>query len=96
VVESPSASHALEQIGAGLSPDLLVTDHMMPGMTGAALARQVRIGLPNLPVLMITGYANLRPEETRGFEVLAKPFPSGVLATRIAELLKLPGGLAVV
>ena len=88
VVEAASAAGALEHLREGLAPDVLVTDHMMPGMTGATLAREARNKIPDLPVLMITGYANLRPAETRGLEVMAKPFHRGDLAARIADMMK--------
>lgn len=82
-----SAEAALAQLAAGLVPDLVVTDHMMPDMTGAQLAAAARQRLPNLPVLLITGYANLRPEETIGLDVLPKPFRFAELAVRVADLL---------
>lgn len=87
VVEAAAASGALERLREGLVPDVLVTDHMMPGMTGAALAHEAR-RLPGLPVLKITGYAKLRPDETRGLEVLNKPFRQGDLAARVADLIE--------
>jgi PAS domain S-box-containing protein len=82
-----SAEEALQRVQEGLSPDLLVTDHLMPGMTGAQLALELRKKLPRLPVLMITGYAQLRPEEAGDFDVLVKPYRHAELALRIAELL---------
>jgi CheY-like chemotaxis protein len=88
VFEAASAANALERIRQGLTPDILVTDHMMPGMTGAALAREIRSRIPGLPVLMITGYANLRSDETRGLDVLAKPFRQRDLAMRVAEVIE--------
>ncbi|MDC3952116.1 hybrid sensor histidine kinase/response regulator, partial [Pseudomonas aeruginosa] len=42
--------------------DLLVTDHLMADKTGVQLAEELRQRFPQLPVLVITGYANLRPE----------------------------------
>ena len=95
VVEAASAAGALERLREGLAPDVLVTDHMMPGMTGATLAREARNTIPSLPVLMITGYANLRPEETRGLDVIAKPFHRADLAARIADLIKASDGKVV-
>lgn len=87
VVPAGSAQEALDQIAAGLQPDLLVTDHLMPGMTGVQLAMELRRRLPNLPVLMITGYAQLRPEELGDFDVLVKPYRHAELALRVADLL---------
>ena len=59
VVEAASAEVALRLIDEGLSVDLLVTDHLMPGMTGTDLARIVRARLPQAPVLIISGYAEV-------------------------------------
>jgi signal transduction histidine kinase len=87
VVLASSAQEALEAVAAGLEPDLLVTDHLMPGMSGAQLALEMRGRIPGLPVLMITGYAQLRPEEAGDLAVLAKPYRHAELALRIAELL---------
>jgi two-component system cell cycle sensor histidine kinase/response regulator CckA len=41
----------------GFRPDLLVTDVMMPGMTGPALAKRLVTRLPSLPTVMMSGYA---------------------------------------
>jgi len=87
VVQAASGQEALDRIAGGLRPDLLVTDHLMPGMTGAQLALELRNRMPGLPVLMITGYAQLRPEETGGFDVLVKPYRHAELALRVADLL---------
>jgi signal transduction histidine kinase len=85
VMEATSADEALRRIEAGLAPDLVVTDHLMPGMTGAELARILRRQRPNLPVLIISGYANMdgiAPEMTR----LTKPFRQSDLARSLAAL----------
>jgi CheY-like chemotaxis protein len=87
VVEVGTAAEALEVMRVGLLPDVVVTDHMMPGMTGAQLAANLRERVPDLPILMITGYAALPPEQTRGLTVLAKPFRQADLATLLAQLL---------
>jgi signal transduction histidine kinase/CheY-like chemotaxis protein len=95
VEEVGTAAEALEAIGAGFRPDVLVTDHVMPGMKGAELAREARQRLPALPVLMITGYAQIPPEETRGFHVMSKPFRQAELALKLALMLD-PAGDNVV
>lgn len=87
VVPAASAQEALDLVTGGLRPDLLITDHLMPGMTGAQLAMELKQRLPQLPVLMITGYAHLRPEELGDFDVLVKPYRHAELALRIADLL---------
>jgi signal transduction histidine kinase/CheY-like chemotaxis protein len=87
VEEVSSASEALEAIAAGFRPDILITDHMMPGMKGSDLAREVSQRLPGLPILMVTGFAQLPPEETRGINVMGKPFRQADLASRLALML---------
>lgn len=88
VTEAASAAHALSQVRDGLRPDLVVTDHMMPGMTGAQLANELRALVPDVPVLLITGYANLRPDELNDLPVLAKPFRMTDLVARVEALLE--------
>jgi PAS domain S-box-containing protein len=73
VVEAGSAEDALQQVEAGLEPDLLVTDHLMPGLTGSDLAHRLQLRQPGLGVLIVSGYAEtlgLAPELPR----LTKPF----------------------
>lgn len=60
VVEASSAEEALRLVGDGLAPGLLVTDHLMPGITGAELAHELRSARPNLPVLIVSGYAETK------------------------------------
>jgi CheY-like chemotaxis protein len=85
VVEAGSAEEALRLVEKGASPDLLVTDHLMPGMSGVALARQLRAVLPGLPVLIVSGYA-----EADGLPAdlprLTKPFRNADLANSLAAL----------
>jgi len=88
VVEASSGAEALGLLSDGLVPDMLVTDYRMPGMTGATLIREVRLNLPDLPVLMVTGFAYLAPEETSGFEVLSKPFRKIDLEGRVTALFE--------
>jgi CheY-like chemotaxis protein len=85
VVEAASAEEALRLIADGLKPDVLVTDHLMPGMNGTELVNIIRADLPGTPVLIVSGYAEvdgIAPEVPR----LVKPFRSSDLATSLAEL----------
>ncbi len=87
VTEAADAAAALRCIEAGLRPDVLVSDHIMAEKTGVQFAQELRQRLPTLPVLIITGYANLTPHQLRGFEVLRKPFRRAELAASLARLL---------
>ncbi|KQQ40836.1 histidine kinase [Methylobacterium sp. Leaf125] len=86
VVEANSAEAALRLLHAGGPFDLLVTDHMMPGLTGTDLARQVRTLKPGMPVLLVSGYAErggVDPDLAR----LTKPFRKDELAASLAQLM---------
>lgn len=87
VIGADSGQHALDILKSEQPLDLMVTDHMMPGMTGlelAAASRQVR---PSLPVLLATGYAEL-PEGTQlDLPRLAKPYHQDQLRDQLDQLL---------
>jgi two-component system, cell cycle sensor histidine kinase and response regulator CckA len=53
-----SGAEAIEKAGRTPSIDLLVTDVMMPHMTGDELARRLRLDDPKLKILYLTGYSD--------------------------------------
>ncbi len=69
--------------------DLLITDHAMPKMTGAQLAQQARSFQPELPILLVSGYAEI-PAGTAAHRLplLAKPFSQRALLQAIADLTR--------
>lgn len=85
VVEAESAVQALALAQDGQHFDLLLTDHLMPGMTGTELAREVQARWPGRPVLVISGFA-----EGEGVDEdlprLTKPFRQAELAQMLAEI----------
>ncbi|SFR96431.1 GAF domain-containing hybrid sensor histidine kinase/response regulator [Sphingomonas jatrophae] len=85
VVEARSAEEALRLMQEGLRPDLLVTDHLMPGQSGAALARRVMADRPDMPVLIVSGYAEAESIDP-AIPRLTKPFRSDELAASLADL----------
>ncbi len=86
VIQAGSGARALEILRIGHRIDALVTDYEMPGMTGLDLAVAARRLRPDLPVLLISGYAEL-PEHARGLPRLAKPFRHAELSRRLGEIL---------
>jgi signal transduction histidine kinase len=88
VIEFGSASQALAAIRAGIEADLLITDYLMPGMTGAALVRELRAQANRLPALLITGYANAGTDVPSDLALLSKPFKQVDLVHRIDEQLR--------
>jgi two-component system, cell cycle sensor histidine kinase and response regulator CckA len=67
---------------------LLLTDVVLPGETGRALAGRLRRGNPRLKVLLVTGYVEqMGLQEAMPEECLAKPFSTEVLLRRVRQLL---------
>jgi CheY-like chemotaxis protein len=88
VLLAPSGAEALAMLQtAGTRIDLLITDQAMPGMTGLRLAQIVSAELPQLPILLVTGYAELPPGTEAQVSKLRKPFDQAALAKAIAELV---------
>ena len=71
--------------------DLLITDQMMPGITGLELARQCREIRHELPIILVTGYSeSIGEEKMRGKlvnEVLMKPLGINPLAEAIQRVV---------
>ena len=87
VIGANSGLHALDIIRSGQPIDLMMTDHVMPGMTGIELAAASRQLRPQLPILLATGYAEL-PEGTQlDLPRLAKPYHQDQLRDRLDQLL---------
>ena len=87
VSEAATGSAALERLNSSEHIDLLVTDYLMPGMRGSELIDEARNVRPGLPVLLLTGYANLAKGEAAGLPRLSKPFREADLARSVATLL---------
>ncbi|WP_406817948.1 response regulator, partial [Klebsiella oxytoca] len=63
----------MQLLDSGLKFDVLVTDHLMPGVSGTDLAGIVRTSRPGTTILLVSGYAEregLDPDLPR----LTKPF----------------------
>jgi two-component system, cell cycle sensor histidine kinase and response regulator CckA len=72
--------------------DLLVTDLMMPDGGGLGVARSLTARMPDLKVLLVSGYSSSGTEgwEPGRFRFLTKPFGSAELARTIDELFEAP------
>jgi PAS domain S-box-containing protein len=71
-------------------PDLVLLDFAMPGMNGAELARRARAVCPDLPIVIVTGYAESGQLEAAlgpDVQLLHKPFTIDRLAACIAQNL---------
>lgn len=85
VIEAASGEEAMQRLAAGEPFDLLVTDHLMPGISGTVLAGQVRAARPGTAILLVSGYAEregLDPDLPR----LTKPFRKDELAACLSRI----------
>ena len=87
-----SAAEALLWVEGGGDADLLLTDVVLPGMNGVALAEQVAARRPGLRVLFMSAYTNQESVPDRSLNgspcaFLPKPFSLEVLTRTVRDLL---------
>jgi PAS domain S-box-containing protein len=87
VIGVNSGQRALDILKSEQPLDLMMTDHMMPGMTGLELVAASRDVRPKLPVLLATGYAELPEGAQIDLPRLAKPYHQDQLRDRLDQLL---------
>lgn len=92
VITADSGRDAL-RMAVKYTPDLIISDVMMPGMDGLELTRKLKneITTSHIPVLLLTA-CSMDEQRAAGYETgadgyLSKPFNNGVLRTRIANLI---------
>lgn len=81
-----SAEDALATLSTGAwVPRLVISDVVMPGMSGVAFAERLRSTHDGVSILLITGYAgsHLREHHIDAFDVLEKPFTPDQLLERV-------------
>jgi len=81
VVEANSADMALNKLDPAI--DLVLTDFAMPGTNGAELAHMIRRRHPTLPIVFITGYAELDGLDGECYPIVQKPFREQDLASKL-------------
>ena len=93
VAQAPDGTEALEILkNRDCDFDLLISDYAMPHLSGTDFLRQAMKMCPDVPALIVTGYAEAeaigdRPE---GVSILQKPFTPTVLVSRVREVLEAP------
>ena len=85
-----SGSEALAALGH-LSPDLVITDLMMPGATGKDVLRETRRGRPGVNVIIITAFGSIDSAielvKDGAFDYLTKPFSNDELLLAVSRAL---------
>jgi PAS domain S-box-containing protein len=92
VMTAANGQEALDLLESpGTTADVLLTDVVMPGMTGEAFAAQVRAMRPGIRVLFMSGYeqpgADADGWPDPGTQVIAKPFSRAALMARVTQVL---------
>lgn len=95
VHEAPTPADALAWLdGAGGDSDMLVSDIVMPGMSGVQLLQAARARKPELSVLLMTGYSDGvldgLEESERPDGLLPKPFRGEELLAQVRQILAHP------
>ncbi|MDR9825998.1 sigma-54 dependent transcriptional regulator [Vibrio sp. FNV 38] len=87
-LEADSAEEALVKLKAN-QVDIVVSDVQMAGMGGLALLRNIKTHWPNLPVLLMTAYANIEDAVSAmkegAIDYMAKPFAPEVLLNMVSR-----------
>jgi PAS domain S-box-containing protein len=91
VIPAKNGVEARTAIESGTRVDLLVTDIGLPGMSGQQLAELARLKIRHLPILFMTGYAEVAANDEGfsgpGMAIISKPFGIDDIMVRIRQLL---------
>ena len=88
VTEHDSGEDALAALVPGAAVDVLLTDIALgAGMRGTELADRARVRLPELPVLLMSGYSSALLDAPPGWPLLRKPYTRSELARALARLI---------
>jgi len=70
-------------------PDLVVIDFVMPGLSGAEVARRILDQVPDQPILFVSGYSETTAitSAAPGAALLTKPFRADALDAAVREAL---------
>jgi CheY-like chemotaxis protein len=85
VLLAASGSEALDRLRRDKGIEAVITDHLMPGMTGSELAAAIREAWPALPILLVSGLIDL-DAVAKDVRTLAKPFTQDALAAAVRGL----------
>jgi CheY-like chemotaxis protein len=89
VLTANSGKEALALV-ASRKVDLVLSDHLMPGMHGTELAEQLKAEHPKLPVILISGVNDLPAGSTIANAFLSKIEGPDALCKEVAAVLNLP------
>jgi PAS domain S-box-containing protein len=91
VIPASSGKEALKILRHEVSIDLVITDQVMPQMTGLQLAEAIKEEWPDLPILIASGFAEMPAGGGANFPRLSKPFSQAELAEKLSRIPPRPG-----
>jgi CheY-like chemotaxis protein len=87
VVTAASGAEALELLDR-TSIDLVLSDQMMPGMTGTELTKSVKTMRPEMPVILISGVNEIPTDASYADRFVSKVGGPDLLFNAVAEVLE--------
>lgn len=91
IISCNSSENALEYLETDSKFDLLLTDMMLPGISGAELAKIVKEKIPGIKIIIASGYseemAKQGLDDSTDFEFIAKPYSLGNLTKKVFDVL---------
>ena len=91
VVHAPNGEEAVRLVAGGCRPDLLLTDVVMPGMDGIAVAQRLWARFPDIPVIYASGYSagavSRLVQTSARVRLLQKPYSAQRLLEQVREAL---------
>ena len=86
VVTAASGAEALEMLDRA-NINLVLSDQMMPGMTGTELTKSVKIIRPTMPVILISGVNEIPPDASYADRFISKVGGPELLFNTVYEVL---------
>ena len=87
-----SGGEAFEHLDAGLHPDLVLLDYMMPGQASRSILRGVRARFADVPIVVVSGVDESPIPEADAF--IRKPFPYDRINEIVAKFARVERGRA--
>lgn len=87
-----SPTDALDKFSQGYQPEIIVSDLLMPDMSGTAFVKTMRKMFPNCPIIVISGQkesnARLKVLEAGADDFVPKPFHPAELKVRMQKMIE--------
>jgi PAS domain S-box-containing protein len=86
VITATGGQQAFDHLRQSKLIEMMITDQLMPGMTGLELIAITREAWPHIPILLVTGLVDIDREAVQHVRILPKPFTQGALARTLRDM----------